>query len=198
MHRTDSSVIMLRAWVLERSPAVVGVSVVVAILLNGLTSWVSTALSAPLFLDSIFTLVAAVIFGPVVGAITGMGSNLFQELIFGLTGTNWQFGVVNAASGIIMGVLASRGLFRSGAHIVIATLVLTLSNAFLGTLVALFVFGGATGIEVDYISMGLLLTGKSMFWAAFLARVPVNLVDKAISVIVAFYAYRAVFVHADD
>jgi energy-coupling factor transport system substrate-specific component len=97
-----------------------------------------------------------------------------------------------------MGLLARHGLFRTGAHVVVAVLLVTVANALLGAAVALAVFGGASGIEVDYISMGLLLTGKPMFWAAFLARIPANLVDKALAVLAAFFAYRAAFLQPDD
>lgn len=198
MQRSSESVVTLRARVLERSTLTVVTAILLGILGNGLFSWINTTLSIPLFLDSIFTVTVAALFGPIAGVLTGVLSNLFQEFIFGLTGTNWQFGVVNGASGLIVGLLSRGGLFRTGAHAVIAVVLLTVANALLGAIVAIVVFGGATGVDVDYISMGLMLTGWDVFWAAFLARVPVNLADKGIAVVVAFAIYRVAFVHADD
>jgi energy-coupling factor transport system substrate-specific component len=198
MQRRASSLVTLRARILERSSLVVAVAVLGGVLVNGFLNLANTALSLPLFLDAIGTAVVAVLFGPVAGAVTGIGSNLFQEVLYGFPGAHWQFGIVNAATGIIMGLLARHGLFRTGAHVVVAVLLVTVASAILGAAVALAVFGGASGIEVDYISMGLLLTGKPMFWAAFLARIPANLVDKALAVLAAFFAYRAAFLQPDD
>ena len=198
MQRTDPSLVTLRALVLERSTFVVVAAVFLGILLNGLTSWVNTILSIPLFLDTIFTLAVGAVLGPLPGALTGFGTNLFHEVIFGFPGTSWPFGIVNAASGVIVGLLAAAGKFHTGIHLVFAVLLLTIANAFLGALVAVLAFGGSTGIEIDYIVMGLLLTGKPVLWAAFLARIPANVVDKAISVLVAYWVYRTAFLHAHD
>jgi energy-coupling factor transport system substrate-specific component len=198
MQRSDPAIVTLRALILERSAVVVIVAVLLGILLNGLTSWLNTIFSIPLFLDTIFTLAVGAVFGPVAGAITGLGTGLFHEVIYDFSGTYWPFGVVNAASGIIVGLLAAAGKFHTGLHLVFAVLLLTLANAFLGSLVAVLAFGGATGIEIDYIVMGLLLTGKPVLWAAFLARIPANVVDKALSVLVAYWVYRIAFLHSRD
>jgi energy-coupling factor transport system substrate-specific component len=198
MQRSDPAIVTLRALILERSAVVVIVAVLLGILLNGLTSWLNTIFSIPLFLDTIFTLAVGAVFGPVAGAITGLGTSLFHEVIYDFSGTYWPFGVVNAASGIIVGLLAAAGKFHTGLHLVFAVLLLTLANAFLGSLVAVLAFGGATGIEIDYIVMGLLLTGKPVLWAAFLARIPANVVDKALSVLVAYWVYRIAFLHSRD
>jgi energy-coupling factor transport system substrate-specific component len=198
MQRRHSPVITLRARILERSPLVLVAAVAGAILLNGLFNLINTTLSLPLFLDTIATVVVAVLFGPGAAAVTGIGTNLFQEVLYWFPGANWQFGVVNAATGVIMGFLARYGMFRTALHVVVAVLLLTVVNALLGSALAIAVFGGATGIEVDYISMGLVLTGKPMLWAAFLARIPANLVDKAIAVLIAFFVYRATFLQPDD
>jgi len=198
MQRSSHSVVTLRARILERSIFTVVTAILLGILGNGVFSWINTALSIPLFLDTIFTVTVAALFGPVAGVVTGFMSNIFQEFVFGWDGTNWQFGFVNAASGLIVGLLSRGGLFRTGAHAVIAVVLLTVANALLGAIVAIVVFGGATGIDVDYISMGLMLTGWDVFWAAFLARIPVNLADKGIAVVIGFAIYRAAFVRADD
>ena len=198
MQRNSSFAITLRASVLERSPAVVGSAVVVSVLLNGAFSWVNTTLSIPLFLDTMFTCGMGAVFGPVAGAATGVLTNLFEEVLYGNEGTYWVFGIVNGATGVIVGVLAVKGLFYSAAHLVIAVLLITLANAVLGATIVVTLFGGTSGIEVDHIAKGLMLADKSVWWAAFIARIPTNLVDKAISVMVGYMFYRAAFVHVRD
>lgn len=198
MQRNSSLAVTLRASVLERSPVVVGTAVVVSVLLNGAFSWANTTLSIPLFLDTMFTCGVAAVFGPLAGAATGVLTNLFEELLYGNEGTYWVFGIVNGASGLIVGILAAKGLFYSAAHLVIAVLLLTLTNAILGATIVGMLFGGTSGIEVDYIAKGLMLADRSVWWAAFIARIPTNLVDKAISVMVGYVMYRAAFVHLRD
>ncbi|MFO8063968.1 MAG: ECF transporter S component [Spirochaetota bacterium] len=198
MQRISPVAVTLRASILERSPAVVASAVLVAVFLNGAFSWVNTELSIPLFLDAMFTCGVAAVFGPLAGGVTGILTNLFEEVMYGMPGTVWPFGIVNGAIGVIVGLLAAKGLFYSATHLVIAVLLLTLSSAMLGALIVGMLLGGASGAEVDYIAKGLMLADKPILWAVFLARIPANLVDKAISVVVGYMIYRAAFVHARD
>lgn len=65
-----------------------------------------------------------------------------------------------------------------------------LANALIGAVVAALFFTGDTGHAVDYVASALYSLGQSVFSAAFLARLPVNVADKAIAVLVAYVAYR--------
>ncbi|MFP4612109.1 MAG: ECF transporter S component [Spirochaetaceae bacterium] len=198
MQRTGSSLTALRARILERSPTVFVVAVCLGMLFNTTASAVNTLLSLPLFFDTVFTMVVAALCGPVAGVVTGLGSNVLFDVCIGGPGTSWPFGVINAANGLIVGMSVQKRMFRYGSHVVIVAMIAAVSSALFGAVVAHFFFGGTTGFPVDSITHGLLLTGKPVFWAAFLARIPVNAVDKAIAVLAAFLAYRIVFVHGSN
>ncbi len=101
--------------------------------------------------------------------------------------TMLPFAICNMSTGLIVGLMAGKGLFRSGTHALAAVLLVTASNSLLGALIATFLYGGITGTAaVDYVVVGLLAAGRTVLSAAFLARIPANLVDKGIAVFAAF------------
>ncbi len=53
-----------------------------------------------------------------------------------------------------------------------------------------FLFGGTTQSQIDFIVPGLVALGRSVFSAAFQARVLANTVDKSVAVLLEFLAYR--------
>ena len=169
----------------------VAASIFVAGALNTLLVVANTRVFLPLFFDSIFTACMGALFGWLPGLIAGFWTNLACELVFGFPMTILPFAICNMSTGLIVGVMAGKGLFRSGTHALIAVLLVTASNSLLGALVATFLYGGITGTAaVDYVAIGLLATGRTIFSAAFLARIPANLVDKGIAVLAAFVALR--------
>ncbi len=133
--------------------------IVVAVGLNGLFSTINAALNFPFFFDSIWTATIAALFGPVVGVATGILTNFFLEVLAGFTLIHYPFGLCNALTGLIVGLMARSGRFRAINHIVMASLAVTLGNSILGAVIATYLFGGATGIDIDYIMTGLMLAG---------------------------------------
>jgi energy-coupling factor transport system substrate-specific component len=165
----------------------VAAAVFVAGTLNTLLVVVNTHLFLPFFLDSIFTACAGALFGWLPGLIVGFWTNLSSEMILGFPMTILPFAICNMSTGLIVGLMAGRGHFRSGMHALEAVLLVTASNSLLGALIATFLYGGITGTAaVDYVVVGLLTTGRTVLSATFLARVPANLVDKGIAVFIAF------------
>jgi energy-coupling factor transport system substrate-specific component len=107
-------------------------------------------------------------------------------IIYGMTGTYWPFALCNIATGVIVGIMNKKGYFETGIHITITILSVTLANALLGSYIAVLVFGGGTGVGIDYIVSAFLDMGSSLLSSAFWARIPTNLVDKMITVYAAF------------
>jgi energy-coupling factor transport system substrate-specific component len=78
--------------------------IVVGIGINIIGGTLASALKLPLFLDTIGTMLSAVLLGPWPGALTGLLSNVFQGIISGPT--TIPFGIVNAVIGLIVGAIA--------------------------------------------------------------------------------------------
>lgn len=176
---------MLRKILAERPAWLVPVLVVLGSLLNAATSWLNMGLGSPLFFDSIFTAIVAALVGPLAGIATGLGSHLFMEAFHGFGGAFLPFALCNMATGLIVGLFARKDGLRGVLGPLLCALAVTLANAVIGGMVAFFVFGGKTAHASDDLVTALILAGQSLFQAVFWARIPANLVDKAIAVLAA-------------
>ena len=164
-------------------------AIIISVVLNGVINLAGDKLGIPLFLDSIFTAVTAALFGIIPGLLTGLFTNLFQELIRGFPLYLYPFALVNMATGIIVGLLVKQGYFKTFFGVFLVIIYTALANAILGAIIVTIVFGGITNEEVDYIVKVILMTGQSVFSSAFIARVFINLVDKGIAVLAAYFIY---------
>lgn len=151
----------------------------VGIGVNIIGGLLAQTLKLPIFLDSIGTMLTAVIMGPWIGAMTGFLSNLLQGIF--TDPINIPFGIVNAVIGLVVGFLALKRGFEDYVTPLIAGLTLSVLAPIVGTPIAVYLFGGVTGGGVDLLYTVLLKAGNEIFASAFLARVPANLIDKLIS-----------------
>ncbi|MDA3956855.1 ECF transporter S component [Oceanispirochaeta sp.] len=167
---------------------------ILSVVLNlALSYFNNIVIHSPLFLDSIFTAVSAVFFGPLAGMAVGLLTNIFMEFQYGMTGLYWPFALCNMATGLILGVMSRKGLFENAYHVVSAILAVSLANALLGALVAYLLFQGDSGVQIDKIVYAFINLGQSLFTAGFWARIPANLIDKMFTVYLAFLMKKAVF-----
>jgi energy-coupling factor transport system substrate-specific component len=165
----------------------ISVAVAACSLLNLLFSWINNELmKSPLFLDSIFTAVGAALLGPYGGMAIGLLTNFGMELVYGMSGLYWPFAICNMATGLIVGLMVRRGVFKQGWQVTVAVLLVTFANALLGSLVANIVFSGNSGVQIDHIISAFVETGQSLAAASFWARIPTNLIDKMLAVYAAY------------
>ena len=180
-----------------RSKPVIVSAVAVSVVLNDLLNTIADKLGIPLFLDTTFTAVTAAVFGIIPGILTGLFTNLFQEVLRGFPLTNYPFAVVNMATGLLVAVLVKKGYFNTISGLFLVIIYTTLLNAILGAFIVTVVFGGISNEDVDYIVKVVLMTGKSIFSSAFIARIIVNLVDKGIAIITAYIFYVQIAHHEE-
>ncbi|MBF9015894.1 MULTISPECIES: ECF transporter S component [unclassified Oceanispirochaeta] len=168
--------------------------IIPAVILNLLFSYFNNAiLETPLFLDSIFTAVAAVFLGPAAGVLTGLLTNIGMEFVYGMTGLYWPFAVCNMATGFIVGTMNKKGYFKNILHMSIAAFLVAFTNAVLGAHIAFLLFRGDSGAGIDSVVSALLHMGQSMFSAVFWARIPANLADKLITILTAYSIKKWIF-----
>lgn len=146
--------------------------------------------SLPLFLDSIFTALGAVLFGMGPSLATAILTNGMIEATNGYPGTHLPFAICGMATAVIMSRAAARDRLSASIHVAVAILKVSIANALLGAGIATLVFGGFTDINIDATVSAMRLFVESIFSAAFLARLPANIVDKGIAVGIAFLGYK--------
>ncbi len=171
-------------------PLTVGLLVVVAIAVNGGLNAANNALSLPFFFDSITTAVVAATLGLVPGFVGAVGTNLLIEVFMGFPWTNVPFAVCGMATAVIVWAFVRKGAFNNIGNVLLASLLVALANSFLGAIIATFVYGGITGVGVDYLVTAFVAAGQSFLSATFWARIPANLFDKTIAVLVAYFVFR--------
>lgn len=160
----------------------------VAIAINIIGGLLASALKLPIFLDSIGTMLSAVLLGPWLGALTGLLSNLLQGLL--TDPVNIPFGIVNAVIGLVVGFLAKKRGFTDYFTPLLAGLILAILAPIIGTPIAVYLFGGVTGGGIDILYAMFMHQDMGIFTSAFLARIPANLVDKILSAYLIMFIVR--------
>ena len=158
--------------------------------INFVGGQIATSLGLPIYLDSIGTIIVAAIMGPWIGATSGILFNIISSLVRGNIMAS-LFALCNLGSGVIVGYMARYGKYKKAWHIVVATLLVSLWNAIVAAPIAMVVYGGIDGnVGTNLMIVGLQALGNDLMGAAFLARIPANLVDKGIACVIAWIILR--------
>lgn len=165
------------------------IAVIVSIVLNVLLSRMNQFYNLPLFLDSTFTVVTAGLFGLIPGLVVALLTNLGHEAIAGFPGLIYPFALVNMLSAVITWFFVKKKFFTDAAGAFWLIIILALGNSLLGTVIVMLVFNGITNDPLDDIVRAIVISGQSVFSAAFLARIFINIVDKGIAVLILFPLY---------
>lgn len=147
------------------------------IAINVILGSIASLLKIPLlFLDTIGTVIVAVLFGPWWGALTGVLTNV----VLGITTspTAIFFGLVNVAIAIVVGTIARKYDFRKISTALVAGILVSIIAPLIGTPIAVALFGGLNGSGMDFVVLWLRAAGESVFASTFISRITGNLVDK--------------------
>jgi len=167
-------------------------AVLTAVLLNGLFSYLNDYFLLPIFLDSLFTIMTAALFGLWPALIVGALSNFFIELVNGFPGIYAPFAIINIMTALVTSLFVLKKHFNSPSDIFWLIIILSIVNSLAGAIIVTFVFGGFTNLSMDNIVRGIMVAGQSIFSSAFIVRLVVNIVDKGISAIVTYIVYKAI------
>ena len=167
----------------------------VAVAINYVGKLVARVAQLPLFLDSIGTVVAAILAGPIVGAIAGAVNNIF----FGITAdpVSFWYALTSVGIGITAGLLARAGWFASLGRAFLAGLVIALVAAIISTPLNVGLFEGQSGVAFGDAIYGYLLDNGSGLWIASFAYTlmhelrRVDLADKVVATLLAFGIVQA-------
>lgn len=156
----------------------------VAIVLNIVIGQVTSMLSLPIFLDSIGTILIALLAGPWVAGLAGLLTNIIWGVISAPTAI--AFAPVAMVIGIVAGLLASMGMFRSWWRTVISGALIAVALSFVAVPIRTYLFGGVTGSGADLITAYLVAVGRSLFGSVLVTVIASNLVDKIVTALLAW------------
>lgn len=169
----------------------VAIMIPLGVAINYVGGLLNSALGGPLYLDSIGTAVVAAVMGPWVGAISGLLYNVVSALMGGNM-VSALFGICNIGTGLIVGYMTKWGFFEKWWQVlIVANVLVSFWNAATGSPIASVVYGGVDGSAGTSVSIAALQAiGADLVTAGFIARMPINLVDKGIAVLIAWIVYK--------
>ncbi len=156
-----------------------------AIGINYLGKLFAGVLKLPLWLDSIGTCIAAVLAGPIVGAICGAANNI----IYGLTmdPISTVYALTNIAIGLVVGILAHKGFMKNIKLSLVTAIVAGLAAVIVSTPLNIAFWGGTTGnVWGDAVYAWALANNLPVFLASFLDELIVDLPDKIAVLLIVF------------
>ncbi|MGH2522856.1 MAG: ECF transporter S component [Anaerolineales bacterium] len=166
------------------------VMIPVAIAINIAVGQLIYTLKIPLYLDSIGTVLVAVLAGPWAGALTGLLANL----IWGLSGLNVTyapFAAVAAVIGLLAGLFSEAGWLRTWWKVILAGIITGLVAAAISAPISAYVFGGVTGSGQDAIVAIFRGIGLGILPATFGQGVSSDPLDKTITYLIVWLIVRA-------
>ena len=165
-----------------------------AFLINIIPSKIVLACHVPVFFDCLGTILAAMLGGTLPAVIAGFCSNAFN----GISDlTTLYYGIISILIGVAATILQQKGFFRSIPKIGIAIVVFALLGGALGSVLTYFLYGYdfGEGISAPF-SIALYETfGFPKFVSQLSADFIIDILDKAIVVIVAVLVYHKIPIH---
>ncbi|MUK87600.1 ECF transporter S component [Ornithinibacillus sp. L9] len=175
-------------WTLKLSTAAIAL-IPAAIGINYLGKLFAGLLKLPLWLDSIGTVLASMLAGPIIGALSGIINNV----IFGLTvdPISTVYAITSGAIGLVVGVMAYKGWLKSIKTAIVIGLVVGLVAAVVSTPLNIIFWGGQTGNVWGDAFYAFLVSNNFPVWlASFGDSIVVDVPDKVATVIVSYLIFR--------
>ncbi|PLR77427.1 ECF transporter S component [Bacillus sp. V3-13] len=146
-------------------------------------------LKLPLWLDSIGTVLASMLAGPIIGALAGAINNI----IYGLTldPISFVYAISSIAIGLAVGILFYKGLITSWSQAAVAGLIVGLVATVISTPINVGFWGGQTGnVWGDALYAVILAKTDSIWLASFLDELVVDVPDKLMVVLISYGIFR--------
>ena len=144
---------------------------------------IAVGLNLPIYLDSVGTILAAVLGGYIPGIIVGFLTNLLNGFS---DASNLYYGVLNVLIAIAAAYFAGKGCFKEWKKTVLPILTFAVIGGGLGSVLTWFLYGlnFGEGISAPLAKQLFAHTFLSKFWAQFSADMLLDILDKTISVLI--------------
>jgi len=162
-------------------PAAVGI--------NYLGKLFAGVLKLPLWLDAIGTMLAAMLSGPIVGALCGIINNV----IYGLTidPISFIYALTNMGIGLAVGIMAHKGWLNHIGGVIACGCVAAVVSAVISTPINVAFWGGQTGNVWGDIVYAYFIAHASPVWvASFIDEAVVDIPDKIATVLIAYGIFK--------
>ncbi len=160
----------------------------VAIALNIVLGQLTSTLRLPVYLDSIGTVLVAVLAGPWAGAATGGLTNVVWSTF---NPVNLPFAIVAIVVGLLAGLFTRVGVFKRFFLVPIVGALTGVVTAFLSAPLSAFIFGGVTGAGTDVLVAAFRSIGNSVLVSSLLQGLAVDPLDKLVSFVIAYILVQA-------
>lgn len=161
---------------------------VICIAINMVAGQAVSMLKLPIFLDSIGTVLCAILAGPWMAVATGLLTNLLWGLLTGPIAA--AFAPVAMMIGLSAGLLARVGWFNNLPKVVVSSVVITLALTLVAIPIRSYLFGGATGSGADFVVAYLHAMGSDLQESVAVTVLGTNLLDKLLTVLIAWGLVR--------
>lgn len=162
--------------------------IVISIAINMIGGQLISMLKLPIFLDSIGTLIGAVLLGPVVGMLIGLVTNLIWGLLTDPIAA--AFAPVAMVIGLVAGLLAKAGWFRTLPKVIASGVVITLAVMVVAVPLRTALFAGVTGSGADLFVAWMHSMGQNLVESVAITVLGANLVDKILTAIIVWLLLR--------
>lgn len=147
-------------------------------------------LKLPLWLDSIGTILAACLAGPIVGALCGAINNIIYG--FTLDPVSFIYALTSIGIGIAAGILAYKGKMKGIVGTVLTGLIIACVSTVISTPINIGMYGGQTGnLWGDALFTACIAQKFPLWLASGLDELVVDLPDKVAVTLIAFGIYKA-------
>ncbi len=162
--------------------------IVIAVAINMIGGQLISMLKLPVFLDSIGTLISAVLLGPLIAMLTGLITNLIWGLLTDPIAA--AFAPVAMVIGLVAGWLAKAGWFRTLPKVILSGVVITLAVTVVAVPIRTALFAGVTGSGADLLVAWMHSMGQNLVESVALTVLGANLVDKILTAVIVWILLR--------
>lgn len=160
----------------------------IAIAVNIIGGQIAVLLKLPVYLDTIGTLLIAILAGPWVGALTGLLSNLVNSIFDPVF---IPYAIVSVAVGLAAGFFSRAKLFLTIWKTILVGILIGLLAAIVSTPITAYLFGGVTGSGSTLITGVLMAAGQNLIEAVLTSSIISDLADKTISCLICFFIIKS-------
>ncbi|MEY0474445.1 ECF transporter S component [Providencia huaxiensis] len=162
--------------------------IVFSIAINMVIGQLSSMLKLPIFLDSIGTLICALLAGPWVALLSGLLTNLLWGLLSGPIAA--AFAPVAMMICLSAGLLARAGGFRTLPRVILSGVVITFALMIVAVPIRTYLFAGTTGSGADFFVAYFHAVGDNLLESVAITVLGANIADKVASAIIAWLLVR--------